>query len=171
MDIRMPEMDGLEATQQIRQLQDPSEDPVVIIALTASIFEEEHQEILTIGCNDWVRKPFRQEVILAKIAEYLGVVYVYETKDVDRFFQADQLSSKNHLLHTDQLNGDHLKAMSPEWRSQLREAAICARDQRLFRLIDEIPPEHSPLANVLVDLVNNFRYDKIMDLIQRGEHE
>ena len=171
MDIRMPEMDGLEATQQIRQLQNPSEDPVVIIALTASIFEEEHQEILTIGCNDWVRKPFRQEVILAKIAEYLGVVYVYETKDVDRRFQADQLSSKNHLLHTDQLNGDHLKSMSPKWRSQLREAAICARDQRLFRLIDEIPPEHSPLANVLVDLVNNFRYDKIMDLIQRGEHE
>ncbi|KOR34454.1 hypothetical protein AM228_23860 [Planktothricoides sp. SR001] len=171
MDIRMPEMDGLEATQQIRQLQDPSEDPVVIIALTASIFEEEHQQILAIGCNDWVRKPFRQEVILAKIAEYLGVRYIYETKNTHHDTLTHQLSSKNRLLHTDELNADHLKAMSPQWRSQLQEAALCARDQRLFRLIDQIPPEHSPLANVLVDLVNNFRYDKIMDLIQRWPHE
>ncbi len=171
MDIRMPVMDGLEATRQIRASESATDDPVVIIALTASVFEEKDQQILAVGCNDLIRKPFQQEVILAKIAQYLGVRYIYEDEKPDRSPLNHHLSSQNHSRHRVDRYAEHLTAMSPQWCDQLYEAALCAREQRLFSLIDQIPPEHTPLANALVDLVNNFRYDKIMDLIKRGENE
>jgi CheY-like chemotaxis protein len=81
MDMRMPVMDGYEATRQIRaQIKGQS---TVIIALTASAFAEMRSAILEVGCNDFVRKPFQEQMILEKIAEHLGVRYVYADDDLD----------------------------------------------------------------------------------------
>lgn len=71
MDIRMPLMDGCEATKQIKALEG-SED-TVIVALTASAFEEQRQMMLASGCHDFVRKPFKREELLEKIREHLDV--------------------------------------------------------------------------------------------------
>jgi two-component system sensor histidine kinase/response regulator len=76
MDMRMPVMDGYEATRQIKA-QETDSYPT-IIALTANVFEEERQKILSAGCDDVVRKPFQQEELLTKISQYLGVRYIYQ---------------------------------------------------------------------------------------------
>ena len=76
MDIRMPVMDGFEATQRIKSM--PDGEQTAIVALTASAFEEERQAILTSGCDDFVRKPFQREELLEKISKYLGARYLYE---------------------------------------------------------------------------------------------
>ena len=74
MDMRMPVMDGYEATKQIKsQLKGQA---TVIIAITASILEEERAVVLSVGCDDFVRKPLRESVIFEKIAEHLGVRYL-----------------------------------------------------------------------------------------------
>jgi GAF domain-containing protein len=79
MDMRMPIMDGYAATKEIKtRLEDQAP---TIIALTANAFEEERMIALSIGCDDFVRKPFQENVILEKIAEYLGVKYIYEESD------------------------------------------------------------------------------------------
>jgi len=110
MDMRMPVMDGYEATQHIRARErqlgignwqqvlssDKNSDqeilhsaphrliPTKIIALTASAFEEQRQSILMAGCNDFVRKPFQEEDLLMKISEHLQVQYIYATENGDR---------------------------------------------------------------------------------------
>jgi DNA-binding response OmpR family regulator len=48
------------------------------LALTASAFEHEREEILACGADDFVTKPFREQTIFAKLAEHLGVEYEYE---------------------------------------------------------------------------------------------
>ncbi|MEO1465733.1 MAG: hypothetical protein AAFR89_05815, partial [Cyanobacteria bacterium J06633_1] len=48
-----------------------------ILALTASAFEEEKAIILSAGCDDFVRKPFKEEVLFDKMTEHLGVQYLY----------------------------------------------------------------------------------------------
>ena len=71
MDIRLPVMDGMEATRRIRELEpieDDSSKHIPIIALTASVFEEDKDKVLRAGCDDFVRKPFHEEEIFDKMA-------------------------------------------------------------------------------------------------------
>lgn len=67
MDIRMPEMDGLDATRIIKEV-NPN---VPIIALSAYAFEENIREAQAAGCNGFLSKPFRVEDLLDKIHNYL----------------------------------------------------------------------------------------------------
>ena len=76
MDMRMPVLDGYAATQQIRAL--PGGEAVKIVAITASVLEEQQEEILASGCDDLVRKPFREHEIFEAMARLLDVEYVYE---------------------------------------------------------------------------------------------
>jgi CheY-like chemotaxis protein len=59
MDMRMPVLDGYEATRRIRAL--PGGSEVKIVALTASAFREERDAILATGCDEMVRKPIEEE--------------------------------------------------------------------------------------------------------------
>jgi CheY-like chemotaxis protein len=78
MDLRMPVLDGYEATRRIRQLPTLNPSPK-ILALTANAFEEEKLIALSAGCDDFVRKPIQEGVLFSKIAEHLGVDYIYQT--------------------------------------------------------------------------------------------
>jgi CheY-like chemotaxis protein len=76
MDMRIPVINGYEATKQIKLT--TKGQATVIIALIASTLEEERAVALLSGCDDFVRKPFREQIILEKIAQHLGVSYLYE---------------------------------------------------------------------------------------------
>jgi CheY-like chemotaxis protein len=76
MDVRMPVMDGLEATRRIKQTEAGQSTPIA--ALTAHALEEEREVILAAGCNDFVRKPYRVEEIFEVMATHLGIRYTYE---------------------------------------------------------------------------------------------
>lgn len=69
MDIRMPEMDGIEATQKIRALERTDARTVPIIALTANAFQEEIEHARRIGMSDYLIKPIDTEVLYQTLAE------------------------------------------------------------------------------------------------------
>jgi len=71
MDVQMPGMDGLEATRQIRALDDPRAKSVPIIAMTANVFKEDTEMCLAAGMNDHVGKPLNIEEVLDKLRAYL----------------------------------------------------------------------------------------------------
>jgi CheY-like chemotaxis protein len=67
MDIKMPNMDGLDATRIIKEVS--SETPV--IALSAYAFEEDIKKTKIAGCDDFIPKPFHIEELLNTIAKYM----------------------------------------------------------------------------------------------------
>jgi CheY-like chemotaxis protein len=71
MDVQMPEMDGLEATKRIRQMNVPGADTVPIIAMTAHVFRESIEQCLLAGMNDHLGKPLDIEEVLTKLRRYL----------------------------------------------------------------------------------------------------
>jgi signal transduction histidine kinase/CheY-like chemotaxis protein len=77
MDIRMPEMDGVEATLAIKATPRGRQTP--IIALTAHAFEEERRRILMAGCNGFIRKPFDEAEVFDALTSHLGLSYCYES--------------------------------------------------------------------------------------------
>ncbi|MBD2743389.1 MHYT domain-containing protein [Coleofasciculus sp. FACHB-1120] len=159
MDMRMPVMNGYEATKKIRA--SLKGEATIIIALTASVFEEDRQIILSAGCDDFVRKPFREEELLFKMNKYLGVQYLYEE-------EALPTESRNQNLQ-EAPESDiplQLATMPSEWIQQLHYAASQGSDFLLIQLLQEIPPENSFVINALTNLVENFQFEQIMELIQ-----
>ncbi|MGE5655556.1 MAG: PAS domain S-box protein [Actinomycetota bacterium] len=153
MDMQMPVLDGNEATRQIKQA--PEGEDTVIIALTASAFEEQQERILSAGCDDFMCKPFREEILFEKIASYLGVRYQYEAEP----------ESTSTLLPalTNRLTVENLRVMPREWLKELHHAALCVDDFVILKLIEQIPESEVSLAQTLTHLVDNFRCDIIID--------
>lgn len=163
MDMRMPIMDGYEATRRIRAYEREKfstshthNQATKIIALTATAFEEQRHNILAAGCDDVVHKPFSEELIFAKIAQYLGVQYIYEQP------QDDSLAlnrEQNASLHPDDLD-----IMATEWIRAVYQAAIQVDADLLNELINQIPETHQFLKGELTRLVSNYEFDAIVDL-------
>ncbi|MBD2182944.1 PAS domain S-box protein [Planktothrix sp. FACHB-1355] len=176
MDMQMPVMDGYEATKQIKAIQKSyseegnhySECPVpppVVIALTASAFAENRATVLAAGCDDFVSRPFREEVIFSKMSEYLGVRYVYEESAVKQKLQIPKQTTSW------QLSSEDLAAMPKEWIVQLYQAAKALDEDKIVQLSEQIKNLDARLANSLVELAKKVRFDKITDLIEQINHD
>ncbi|MBH8563739.1 PAS domain S-box protein [Nostoc sp. CENA67] len=185
MDMRMPVMDGYEATRKIKARQmerwKDGEETLphpphfsylahscvidaypIIIALTANAFEEQREAMMKAGCDDLINKPFREEEILEKISKYLGVKYIYQ-EESNQILDARQQTQEQILTSEDLL--PLLSQMSDEWLAQVYNAAAQCSDDLIFQLIEQIPSENTLLKKYLTDLANNFQFDKIMELM------
>ncbi len=82
MDIHMPEMDGYEATEVIRKLNDQAKREIPIIALTASAFSSVAKKTTLVGMNDHVGKPFKPEELFQKMMFHLTASRMENTIEV-----------------------------------------------------------------------------------------
>ncbi len=69
MDIHLPGMDGLQATQLLKS--DPKTSSIPIIAVTAKAMEGDREHILSSGCDDYVAKPIRYKQLLTTLKSWL----------------------------------------------------------------------------------------------------
>src|SRR6185312_1637656 len=72
MDLQMPEMDGIETTQHIRNGMSPEISKIPIIAMTASAFRGEYDNCIAAGMNDYIAKPFKPDELYNMIKEHLN---------------------------------------------------------------------------------------------------
>ncbi len=163
MDMRMPVIDGYKATKSIKAT--PKGQETVIIALTASAFEEERNLVLSAGCDDFMRKPFREDVLWEKIAEHLGVEYIYE--DSDQQNSSPQHSGVITPETTSQLQ-TLLQTMPQQWITQLHQAALECSDDGILELINHIPPNNQTLAIALQEWSENFLFDSVLELTRNS---
>jgi light-regulated signal transduction histidine kinase (bacteriophytochrome)/DNA-binding response OmpR family regulator len=157
MDMRMPRMDGYEATQRIKTT--IKGQATVIIALTAHVFSEERSSILEVGCDDFMAKPFQEKILFEKIATHLGVQYIYEKS---------QTTLPQFPFQPLELTIEALNQMPKEWVQQLYQAALAMDDQLVNELIHQIHSQNVTLANQLRSLVDNFRLDLIVELLENN---
>ncbi len=154
MDMRMPIMDGYEATKQIKST--TKGNATAVIALTASVLEEEKAIVLFAGCDDFLRKPFAEQIIFDALAKHLGVKYIFaDNNPVDYANIAE-----NCLI------SDNLKCMSPAWINQLYEATLEADTNLVLQLVKEIPETEQMLLNSLTKMAQQFEFEPMVDLIE-----
>ncbi|MEG3908210.1 response regulator [Microcoleus sp. w2-18bC1] len=163
LDTRMPVMDGFETVRQIRAKEKQTQRRTVIIALTASTFEERKGEIIAAGCDDFVRKPFQEQILFDKMACYLGVRYLYQ--ELPRL-PVGALRRYCVNEKPDSFFGGLLAQMPQSWVKELHDAANDVNEELAIQLVDRIWESHPTLAEALKDLLADYRLDKIMDLTQ-----
>src|SRR5690606_8460671 len=71
MDIQMPELSGIDATQIIRKSPDKKKASIPIVALTANALKGDAEKYLNAGMNDYISKPFEEEKLFMKLAALL----------------------------------------------------------------------------------------------------
>ncbi len=155
MDMRMPVMDGYEATKRIKGT--TKGQATAIIAITASVLEEERAVVLSAGCDDFVRKPFREDDILTTINKHIGVRYVYQDTTPSAAHSSDDA-----LI----LKPESFQTLPQEWVNNLQQALFQGDLDLLAAIIQQIRAENAQLAGAIARCVDNFEFDKILKLIQ-----
>ena len=150
MDMRIPVMDGYEATRRIKS--SVHGQATVIIALTASAFESDRRLILSEGCDDFVRKPFVEEEIYEKLEKHLGV----------RFITEEEEEAKKSASPSPEVTVELLSPLPAPWREEFRKATVEADYSKLQRMITEIQAINPAAAAALSALVGGFEYEKIL---------
>ncbi len=164
MDMRMPVMDGHEATRRIKATEQGRE--TVIIALTASAFEEERNLVLSEGCDDFVRKPFREEEVFDCMNKFLGVQYIYEEQSRKSSIPVTETQTRE----TEQALRNKLQSLNPALRDEINRAASQADSDKILEMIPRLCGDDTHLAKTISEYVHNFRFDVLMS-ITRSEDE
>ncbi|MGD9002331.1 MAG: response regulator, partial [Anaerolineae bacterium] len=161
MDMRMPVMDGYEATRRIKAT--TKGQATVIVALTASALEEERAVILSEGCDAFVRKPFREAELFAVLSDLLGVRFEYE----------DRLAVLPSRASAPPREGPTIAALATAMAAlpdgvvrELEDATVRADLDGISSAIRQIGEGDSGLADALADLARDFDHDRILVLVK-----
>jgi signal transduction histidine kinase/DNA-binding NarL/FixJ family response regulator len=147
MDLVMPEMDGFDATREIRKT---SKD-IPIIAASASVFEEHRQLSLDVGCNKFLDKPIRESELLDVLQRFLNVEWVYEElQDISIEATEEQ----------------PLVMLSTEQAASLLTLAKSGNIKGIINFAKQLDSELISMANKITDLAKSFDINALRNLAQ-----
>ncbi|QOX78967.1 response regulator [Trichlorobacter lovleyi] len=156
MDVVMPVMDGREATRRIREL--PGGADVPIIAISASVFEDQLQEIIKAGASDFLRKPLREEELLAKIIQFLPAEFEYAGGD-------DLPSAEQHAELSPRELTEALALLSKVQRQDLLDAAQQLDKGRIVTLLTGLNSLRQPVLDHIRSLAETYRFDLLEEVL------
>jgi len=156
MDIRMPVMDGLEATQRIfQEFGDvESKNCPYIVAVSASTLEHERNQFMEFGFHAFIGKPIHAEQVYECLANLLRVEYEYDDSD--------------HSIELEKI------VLPTSLTERLREAAEFARVTELTEAMDEVRQIGEGgrlLAEQILSLSRNFDMEGILEILEAIEKE
>jgi len=169
MDLVMPVLDGFEATRKLRQSEHLHE--VVILAASASAFDNDQQQSLASGCNDFISKPIQAQELLEKLRKHLNLEWLY--KD-DGISIAIPFPSNDRL--GDRSNGDRLLSASTPLPTpcpdELANLMALAKIGDIGGILERIQgleqSDHHliPFTEELRQLAKNFQVKKIQAFLK-----
>jgi PAS domain S-box-containing protein len=152
MDMQMPVLDGYQATTAIRHL--PGGKEVKIIAVTASAFTEQQVNMINVGCDAVIRKPFQTQEIFAALTKYLGVEFIYQAQP--------SLKSEPAL----NLVPETLLQIPLQLLQQLHSVALNLDTEETGVVITQIQQIAPAIATGLQNLAENYQFEQIVQLIE-----
>lgn len=156
MDIQMPVMDGLQATQKIRQLDDPILAATPIFALTASATRETMERCTAVGMNGWIGKPLKMDELYRTLNQYAG--------------KQPPVATSSRTTEHSAAPSSYLSSFSPEEQqrlSQMQQHALRQAHQRL--LAAKETSNHSELGRAAHSIANSAGILGLTELMQLAQ--
>jgi len=133
---------------------------MTIAALTAHALEEEKVQIIDAGCDEFVRKPFREQEVFEVMAKHLELRYVYQ-EDQDATLESDIEPTPLDLVD-----------IPAGLLESLHQAALELDTDRTLKLIDRIEALEPGVARTLRALAQKFEYGRLLSVLKsQGETE
>ncbi|MBU2512609.1 PAS domain S-box protein [bacterium] len=160
MDMRMPVMDGFEATRRIKNIKG---DSITIVALTASALNDEKTRILEAGCDDYIRKPFIPSDIFKSLQTHLSLEYTYSSEP-----GADESA----LLKFQQSPGELVPKLPGDLINAIETAVYILNKNLIQEQIKRIRElGENNLADIFQRLVQEYQFETILDILKSGSAE
>lgn len=167
MDLVMTVMDGFEATRRLRTLPDLKD--VVVIAISASVFDFDKQQSREVGCDDFIPKPVREAELLEKLRLHLGLEWVYEESAVS---SQQSVAMDKDQLTTDTKQLTNLKLIAPpaEQVAALLDLAMRGDLRGLVQRtneLEDLDERWIPFTNHLRQLAKGFKGKQIREFLKQ----
>ncbi|MCC5651420.1 AAA family ATPase [Nostoc sp. XA013] len=165
MDLVMAKMDGFEATRRLRALQNFQE--VIVIAISASVFEFNQQESRKVGCDGFLPKPIQRVELLEKLQVHLELEWIYEDQS-----KAKKIKHENNSL-TNSLQLASQATIIPPSASELAILLDLAMRGNLISIaersveLEKIDEKLQPFASHLYQLAKGFKGKQILEFLQK----
>jgi len=162
MDVRMPRMNGLEATRAIRASSN-GKGPV-ILALSASALDDDRDAALRSGVDDFLAKPCKESDLLAMIQAHLKVGYLYAEEETSR-------GTEPAVTRASALNPAVLAQLPAELIDKLQQAVLNGDTDGLGELIQRVAEYDRGASDALKELADNYQYDRLTGMLQERSQE
>lgn len=159
VDIRMPVMDGFEATRLIRASEE-GHQACKIIAATASVFLEDQESLAGKGFDDFLRKPYREAELFSLLEKHLGL----------QFESQDSLPAAQKEEYFE-LSEEDIKSVSIDWRKRFQIASRGGKFKDMEALIQEIYSRHPAIAQSLLHLLRAYDLKRLQELSSLKDHD
>ena len=156
MDMRMPVMDGYEATRQIKATTKGRAVPV--IAVTATAFSDGQERVFAAGADDYIRKPFREEEIFAVLERLLGL----------RFVHAEESVAPEPGSSAPPLPRDFCSVVPQPLLLEMRRAVEEGDMGLMSKLIVRLAKVEAEAAEQLKHLADDYDYQQLSALLGKG---
>jgi two-component system, sensor histidine kinase len=161
MDMRMPDINGLEAARTIRARSNGKRP--VIIAVTASAMDEDRDAVMRSGdVDDFLPKPCRDGELLDKIQAHLNLDYLYA--DEETLQGTEPVAAPASALGPEQL-----AEVPAELLDHLQEAVLNGDKDRLDQLIERVGEQDKRAAQALKELADKYEYDALTRLLEETQ--
>ncbi|MEW5959750.1 MAG: ATP-binding protein [Chloroflexota bacterium] len=161
MDLVMPEMTGFEAVQSLRQLPELCSKPVVIIAASASAFEQDKLQSMLMGCDDFLGKPIELQKLSDRLKTHLNLEWVYGKR-----------GDESSAVDRPELAGRETRLVPPP-PAEIAVLFDLAMRGEILRLrqraaqIAQMGQEFKPFTNLLEQLAKDYEEDQILKLVKQ----
>ncbi|MCZ2355289.1 MAG: PAS domain S-box protein [Bacteroidia bacterium] len=156
MDIRMPGMSGIQATEVIRRME--LGKIMKIIAVTANAFEQDKKEYFEKGCNGFVAKPYNPTTLLEEMRKMLNIEYLYEETTTPEL-------NKGTASNTVEINLKEIKNhIDIQTLKEFEQALLVGKFEEMKHIITGVA-DTSPLITTfkiqIMELIKNFDFDTL----------
>ncbi|MEH2198169.1 ATP-binding protein [Nostoc sp.] len=161
-DLMMPEMNGYEMLQQLRQIPELKDIPA--IASSASVFESNQNESITAGANAFLPKPVEAPALLKLLEKYLNLKWVYDQNSI----AVEPITANSEAISSSTPN--EIVPPTDEVLSQLHTLALQGRlmaiEQQL-KTLEKANEKYHPFIQEIRQYADNFQTEKIRTFIEK----
>ncbi|HEY9698904.1 MAG TPA: AAA family ATPase [Trichocoleus sp.] len=167
IDLVMPNLDGFETTRRLRAT--PTLKDIIVIAVSASVFDFDQQQSIAVGCNDFLPKPIREDDLLQKLQEHLKLEWIFENENEIR--EPSKYMDKLENSQASLLSASANFAIPPAEEIAIFLDLVMRGDLRAIAKratqLEEANQQWSPFTTHLRQLAKEFKGRQILEFLQQ----